>query len=69
MVTTLTVVTFTEGSVFAEGAGFRSGGDGKASTDLGASARAICSKGLLLTTDGLGLGEIGGDVQSRFGPG
>jgi hypothetical protein len=35
MVTTLTVVTFTEGSVFAEGAGFRCGGGGKASTGLG----------------------------------
>jgi hypothetical protein len=50
MVTTLTVVTFTEGSVFAEGAGFRCGGGGKVSTDLGTSARAICSKGLLSAT-------------------
>ena len=50
MVTTLTVLTFTEGSAFAESTGFRRGMDGTASTDLGASARAVSWKGLLSTT-------------------
>ena len=49
MVTTFTVVTFTEDSLFAEGVGFRCGGGGKASTGLGASACTNLSK-LLLST-------------------
>ena len=63
MVTTLTVLTFTEGSAFAESTGFRRGMDGTASTDLGASARAVCLEGIALDH----AHRLGGNAQPALG--